>query len=260
MFWSEAEKVTRLALAEGSLVPIATDPSEFEQNGIHYVLHTKNENAAKKIAQTQNPENPFFPYEQDMFVGSAGDSHVCLLNKFPVLSPHLLICSRTFVEQVQPLTIIDFKAWLLGFDDPDILGFYNGGTKAGASQHHRHMQLVKTVVPMEEKFFSRKLPFRHWFIRLENMDAVDLFNAYQRGMNQLGLFGESECHPHNLLMTMNWMLIVPRSKESLNGIFVNGLNYAGFFLIKNNEKAKYLKDYGLLRVLIECSEAGSICC
>ena len=255
MFWIEAEKVAQQALAKGCLMPIATDPITIEQKGIGYILYIKNKNARKKIVHTKSPQNPFLPYEQAMFVGAAGETHVCLLNKFPVLSPHLLICTRNFVEQTQPLTLIDFNAWLLGFDGAGILGFYNAGSRAGASQPHRHIQLVKTKIPLEQMFFRGELPFRHWLVRFENLDAEALFNAYQQGMNQLGLFSDSGCQPYNLLLTTNWMLIVPRSKESLNGIFVNGLNYAGLFLVKNKQQGEWLKDYGLLDLLLECSRS-----
>ena len=93
-------------------------------------------------------ENPFLPYEPELHVADLGDEHVCLLNKFPVMRDHALIVTREFVDQQEPLRPADFAAvWpLLG--ETGGLGFYNAGELAGASQRHRHFQVVPTpLVP-----------------------------------------------------------------------------------------------------------------
>ena len=167
MFWTAAQKVAKQALENGSLMPIATEATVVQQDGVRFLLHIKSANAGKKPIPGKSRGDPFLPYEQEMFVGPAGSSHVCLLNKFPVLVPHLLICTESFVSQTQPLTLSDFEAWLLGFDGPQILGFYNSGTPAGASQAHRHMQLVQTLIPLEEKILSGNLEFSHWLLRMK---------------------------------------------------------------------------------------------
>ncbi|MFT5163965.1 MAG: ATP adenylyltransferase [Alteromonadaceae bacterium] len=253
MFWSSAQQVAKVALANNSLLPISTKPMVIEQNGIHFYLHVLNANLQRKINHAKTSPNPFSPYNQDMYVGPAGDSHVCLLNKFPVLAPHLLICSKPFIEQSSPLDITDFTAWLLGYDQSDIFGFYNGGRLAGASQPHRHMQLVKTDIPLAPLILSSQLPFKHRLFVYDKLDAQALMADYLSGMNELGLYDSQQCQPYNLLLTNSWMLIIPRSTNNLNGIFANGINYSGHFLIKNQSQIDWLTEFGIIEYLSQCS-------
>ncbi len=260
MFWSKANEVSTQALLSGSLMPISTDPRVLVENGISYYLHLKNDNSKKKFAPKPKDFNPFLPYDEDMFVAKAGDNHVCLLNKFPVLAPHLLICSNTFIEQTAPLEHGDFAAWIMGYDDPDVLGFYNGGFDAGASQPHRHMQLVKTDNPLQRLTVCGELPFEHRLFAYDQLDAQLLIADYCRAMSQMGLIVSEEkdgqaakCKPYNILLTSRWMLILPRSANNIEGIFANGINYAGHFLLTNEAQVRWLEDHGVLKFLSECA-------
>jgi ATP adenylyltransferase len=64
------------------------------------------------------------------------------LNKFNIIDHHLLIVTRTFKEQETWLTLQDFEAMWACLNEIDGLVFYNGGKTAGASQRHKHLQLV----------------------------------------------------------------------------------------------------------------------
>jgi len=75
-------------------------------------------------------------------VGDISATHVGLLNKFCVLEDHLLMVTRDYAEQTELLDESDFHALLCGLAAVDGLAFYNGGTDAGASQPHKHLQLV----------------------------------------------------------------------------------------------------------------------
>lgn len=253
MFWTKAQEVIQQALLNGALLPISTEPKVLTQNGVDYFLHLKNHNSKVKFSPKPEGFNPFLPYEADMFVANAGEQHVCLLNKFPVLAPHLLICSKDFVEQTAPLTQADFAAWIMGYTQPDVLGFYNGGSIAGASQPHRHMQLVQTDVPLKTVITQGKLPFNHQLFHYDRLDSQRLFNDYNSAMKALGLYGEQQCHPYNLLLGNDWMLILPRSQNNIQGIFANGINYSGHFLLANEAQIDWLSDYGVMRFLSECA-------
>jgi ATP adenylyltransferase len=253
MFWSQAQHVSAQAMLEGSLLPISTEPRIIVQNDIHYYLHLKNANSKKKFAPKPDNFNPFLPYEPEMFVARAGSEHVCLLNKFPVLAPHLLICSNTFIEQTAPLQLPDFNAWIMGFNEPDVLGFYNGGRIAGASQPHRHMQLVKTEIPLEPMILNGDLPFKHQLFVYEQLSAEQLVADYTNAMTQMGLFDEQECKPYNVLLTSRWMLVLPRTGNNIEGIFANGINYSGHFLLSTEAQMQWLTDFGVVRFLNECA-------
>ena len=254
MFWSKAEDVAKQALFTGDLMPIGTEPQVINENGIDFFIHLKSApNSQAKFAPKPKGFNPFLPYEPNMYVADAGSEHVCLLNKFPVLSPHLLICSKGFIEQTAPLTLSDFTAWMMAFEHQQDLGFYNGGGIAGASQPHRHMQLIKTTMPIEALIISGNLPFNHKLYRYEQLNAKTLLQDYQQGMLELERFGQTQCEPYNLLLTNRWMLIIPRSRNNVEGIFANGINYSGHFLVAKTEQINWLQQYGILKFLGKCT-------
>ena len=138
------------ALASGALLPIATGFEYVEDGGIRFIVRVlanlqlkSNQRAAEERgAAAGRPFNPFLPYEQALFVADVSETHVAILNKFNVVDRHLLIVTREFEEQRALLTLPDFEAWWRCMSEYESLGFYNGGVEAGASQPHKHLQLV----------------------------------------------------------------------------------------------------------------------
>ena len=254
MYWNSAKIVAEKALLSQSLLPIATRSTTILEEETEFSINIINENILKKISTSKTQGNPFLPYDEDMFVSKVGENHVCLLNKFPVLSPHILICSNEFIEQRSPLSLLDFEAWCLGFSDGDELGFYNGGKEAGASQPHRHMQLVKGTCPLNEAIASGELEFAHRVYYHDELSASLLFENYIQGMQELELYREDVCLPYNLLLTKDWFVIIPRSKVKSSEIFLNGLNYAGYFLLKSEEQLEVISEVGCMQILKECSQ------
>lgn len=255
MFWPKAQQVIDQALLAGTLLPISTEPKALREEGVDYILHKITTNSTVKFSPKPAEFNPFLPYDSSMYVSDAGSDHVCLLNKFPVFSPHLLICSKTFVKQTTALTQQDFDAWLMGFDDDDVFGFYNGGKTAGASQPHRHMQLVKAELPLAEVISQGKLPFTHRLFHYQQLDPQTLLQDYKTAMLDMGLFDEYECKAYNVLLTSRWMMILPRSANKKDGIFANAINYSGHFLVKNEEQMEQLSEHGVMQFLKDCAIA-----
>ena len=255
MYWQKAQAVAAQAMLDGTLFPISTEPRVLSQGGVQYYIHLKNANSKVKFEPRPKDFNPFLPFEPAMFVEDAGSEHVCLLNKFPVLAPHLLICSKDFVEQTAPLQQSDFAAWLMGMTNDRALGFYNGGRVAGASQRHRHMQLIQSDVPTSTSITSGQLPFAHRLYQFNEADAAALYANYVEGMSALRLYDETECRPHNLLLTRNWFLIVPRVTNNVNGVFANGINYSGHFLLTDESQIDWLESYGVMQFLADCATA-----
>ena len=254
MLWINSKTIASAARNSGSLHPIATDETVLKQDGVEFEVNVINKNIFKKISISKTQGNPFLPYDQDMYVKDLGENHVVLLNKFPVLSPHILLCSKDYIEQIAPLTLNDFEAWLACFETEDTLGFYNGGRGAGASQPHRHMQLIKKFAPIESLIFQQFLPFKNATGIFDKFSPDSCYDFYLSAMKQLNLYGEKECLPHNILLTNRWMMIVPRSKVKHLDIFLNGLNYAGFFLLKHQDQLADLSAFGCFNLLAECAE------
>jgi ATP adenylyltransferase len=82
------------------------------------------------------------PPEPELTVGGVGPTHVAVLNKYPVIDRHLLIVTREFAHQEALIDTADFAALAAVMREFPSLGFYNGGKTAGASQPHKHLQVV----------------------------------------------------------------------------------------------------------------------
>jgi ATP adenylyltransferase len=265
--WPALRRRTELALAGGALHPLATRSERVTDGGVRFVVRVLDSIERKRTAGRAQRGNPFLPYDDAMFVADVTDTHVALLNKFNVIEHHLLIVTRSFEDQEEPLTLEDFEAlWtcMAGFDG---LGFYNGGEAAGASQPHKHLQMVPLplargdhgapVEPLlegagEEPGPVAGLPFRHAVARADAFagdrvgDAARVsLDLYKRMMDSLGAPGR----PYNLLVTRAWMMFVPRSREHFESVSVNALGFAGSLFVRDERELQLLKQVGPMGVL-----------
>jgi len=286
--WERVTEQTQHALSSGALHPIPTQCEFLEQDGIRFLVRIVSNLARKdkakkkqhKVAGTKKKDfNPFLPYEPDLFVADISDTHLCLLNKFNVVDYHLLIVTREFEEQENLLTKQDFAAMWATLAEIDGLVFYNAGQAAGASQRHKHLQLIPLPlapegdrIPIEPVLASAtfqnsvgtipSFPFQHAFIRLDPSwvksplsAASSTLDCYYSLLGTVGLKGDEGVsagrHPagYNLLATREWMLMVPRSQERFESISINSLGFAGAMLVRNEQQMQVLKDYGPLTVL-----------
>ncbi len=147
--WSRVRTATARAMERGALVSIPTRATTIADRGVNFHVRVV-ANLERKAAATQQRDifqsptagDPFLPYDQDMFVADLNESHVCLLNKFNVVDYHVLMVTRAFEHQLAPLTRADFRAVCLCLAEYPGLVFYNAGETAGASQPHKHLQMV----------------------------------------------------------------------------------------------------------------------
>ncbi|MEL6899544.1 MAG: DUF4922 domain-containing protein [Cyanobacteria bacterium J06606_4] len=162
--WPKLKAQTQHGLAVGALQPVETnleylscDPplrtsGDVPNGEFRFIVRILANLSRKQKARSQQgktaPANPFLPYEEDLYVTDILDTHLCLLNKFNVVDHHFLIVTRQFESQETWLTLADFEALSRCLNDVDGLAFYNAGTLAGASQPHKHLQ----VVPYTETF------------------------------------------------------------------------------------------------------------
>jgi ATP adenylyltransferase len=263
---------TDRALQSGALRPLATWSELVEDAGVPFVVRVLDSIQHKRAAGRVQRGNPFLPHDEAMFVADVTDTHVALLNKFNVIRHHLLIVTRRFEDQEEPLTLEDFEAlWtcMAGFDG---LGFYNGGEAAGASQPHKHLQLVPlpfsddvSGVPIEPLLAGAGeapgpvagLPFRHAVARIDSLagkrvgDAVPvLLDLYVKMMEALGASGR----PYNLLVTRGWMMFVPRVREHFESVSVNALGFAGSLFVRNERELRLVKRAGPMQVLCDVGD------
>ena len=248
--WSRTLKVSERALRCGALQSIPTDFRILEEGGIRFVVRilthlTAKERVTKEQGKKETLDgvsfNPFLPYEEDLFVCGISDTHLCLLNKFNVVDHHLLMVTRVFEEQDAPLGVADFEAICLCLSEIDGLVFYNGGEIAGASQRHKHLQLVPLPlapgipgIPIEAVLKDGgpedvvetvpALRFAHAYVRLAAKPAASprerarILRAHYEAMRYAMGRHANPPLPYNLLITRRWMLLVPRSREKFASI------------------------------------------
>ncbi|RKE37727.1 ATP adenylyltransferase [Paraburkholderia sp. BL23I1N1] len=284
--WPAILRQTEHALRCGALRPIETVQALIEDHGIRFLVRQVSSIARKEAtrkargvtAGTCSAINPFLPYDPDLFVSDLSDTHVALLNKFNVIDHHLLIVTRSFKSQDTLLDLTDFAAWIACMAEFDGLGFYNGGAQAGASQNHKHLQIVPLPLgdsgpplPIESVLESARmegaigevpgLPFRHAFAPLEPASAGSThaahaaFDCYHALLEAVGLRAievNGELHhsaPYNLLVSPRWMLLVPRTSERVEGISVNALGFAGSLFVRDAAQMQVIERLGPMTVL-----------
>ncbi len=284
--WTRIKEQTEHGLECGALQSIPTDYEFVEDNGVNFLVrilsNLKRKDEAKKkqnkAAKKGQDFNPFLPYEEDLFVADVSPTHLCLLNKFNVVENHLLIVTREFEEQENLLNWQDFQAMWACLAQVDGLVFYNGGKIAGASQRHKHLQLVPTPlapsqkesIPIAPTFASAvfnndvgkvaDLPFVNGFYRFDadlinspNQAAQITLEGYYKLLNAVDLLTENtednSSIAYNFLATREWMFIVPRSQEHFESISINSLGFAGALLVRNQQQMQMLKDCKPMKIL-----------
>lgn len=286
--WKSIVERSDRALECGALLSIPTEHEFIEQNGVRFLVRIlsnliRKDKAIKKLdEQTSSGDrtfNPFLPYENDLFVADISNTHVCILNKFNVVDHHALIVTRAFEAQDTWLTLQDFAAMWACLAEFDGLVFYNAGKTAGASQQHKHLQIVPLpFIPLEVQIpisslipsatfqdsigTIAQLPFVHALARLDDISeksplhaAETTLKCYRKLLQAINLQDNERCSSdqqsgaYNLLATREWMLLVARSHESFESISVNALGFAGALLVRDRQQMQILKDCGPMTLL-----------
>lgn len=279
--WQQIQDSTVHALNCGAIQPV---PPHYEwiETGMGFWAQVM-PNLVRRDAAKQ-ASNPFLPYETDLFVTHLSDTHLCLLNKFNIVDHHVLIVTRSFEEQEAPLTLKDFEAVGICLAEFNGLVFYNSGKLAGGSQSHRHLQVIPlpfaqgSKLPIESIIAQAQFrdgmatvsafPFLHAVVRL----SVDWSNSlaaaqsmlvnYHRLLNAVHLSYQNEyantprLNAYNLLVTHEWMLVIPRSQPCFESISINALGFAGIVLVKEAPQLQRIKECGLIPVLKSVSEGN----
>ncbi|MEL6814886.1 MAG: phosphorylase [Cyanobacteria bacterium J06598_3] len=219
--WPRLKAQSVYGLETGALQSIKTHAEYVEGGGVRFLVNvlenlSRKDKALKQQGKT-TPANPFLPYDPDLYVTDLSASHLCLLNKFNVVDHHFLIVTREFESQENWLTLADFEALVQCLSEVDGLGFFNGGAIAGASQPHKHLQVLPTengafALPMDSAIrvakvgrgvdqgigYSEALPFRHAIAPIALLTelakgpeiaaiAQQYFTYYQRLLSAVGI-------------------------------------------------------------------------
>ncbi|MFM7235696.1 MAG: ATP adenylyltransferase [Cyanobium sp.] len=265
-YWQAARAVSSEALAQGALVPLQTTVLDLGEVAPFHLRRL--EGAPPRHLKAKGPQaNPFLPWEPPLEVGRLGKSHVLILNKYPVQPAHLLLITQQWHPQSGWLGEGDWQAVAEVAADTGGLWFFNSSPTAGASQPHRHLQLLprqrgESSCPLASLLLCQlqeggpRWPWRYALsARWDPQGGKDLLSLYEEHAAILGLGDPAEAadpaHAYNLLFDDQWFLTVRRVKENCAGFSVNALGFAGFLLCTKQSDLDWLKTRGPWRLLQE---------
>lgn len=235
---------------------------------------------------SDKPSKPFDPFEYTtpppkLFVADLGPSHFLVLNKFAIVPEHFILATRDFQAQTHVLDADDLHATLACLrayeeadagaaaagDDGALFAFFNCGDHSGASQPHRHIQLLPVKAMREglpedspwtvlaSRLDSSVAPFTTFSEAISlQISRDDLYATYMslyeqavRSTNGGGVAvaktGEAAIS-YNMAMTRDRLVLCPRLAEGdaikdpatgdvVGKLSLNGTMLAGTALVKS---------------------------
>eukprot|EP01133_Synstelium_polycarpum_P017682 gene17682-21081_t len=227
--------------------------------------------------------DPFSPCDKDLFVCDLFGTHNLVLNKFNVSTYHSIIATTDFQDQTERLNQKDFRAIWECVKSCNMLCFFNCGPNSGASQPHKHVQLLRTpyfdngpACPMDslmQRYLGKpdqivdlaSLGFENAAISLDKskigtLDELALSvyfeNNYLQLLQHLGIYERLNSTPppsYNFIMTQDWMFVIPRRCYQSRGISINSVGFTGAILVKKEEELDTLKQHGIMNILRDVS-------
>ena len=267
--WLKALEVSKVAIDCAALKPLKTIEYKIQNRKNQFQLRLLESKTQKFLLEYGPKINPFIPWDKPLEVKSLSDKHVLILNKYPVQIGHMLLITKQWKPQSGWLDKDDFNEIVKIEKDTNGLWFFNSSKEAGASQPHRHIQLLRRgdneiICPREEWFSSRankKLDLTSnmsrsiSIINRKSSSSDDLYEAYKLlcyTMNIGNIHSDiSPLVPYNLLITQKWIAIIRRIKEKAYGFNINALGFAGYFLGKKDSDVKLLTSEGPEKILNE---------
>lgn len=269
---ARSQVVGTTALEQGALCPMPTDLMTLPRAAGAEVrrLLWKHPRAS---SEHQSQTNPFLPPDQRLVLRAWGSAHTLLLNKYPICPGHLLLITNAEQPQSGWLSPQDWQAAAALLERQEGLLFFNSGPVAGASQTHRHLQLLPRLPGQPcfpwEPWISQADGVYPWRLRKTSLLkrdgglAITMDRLYGQQLASLGL-GSAKEHSqpqgaYNLLITGDWFITIPRQREEHQGVSINALGFAGMVLVTEQTNPAWLAAGGdVLSVLQAVGEAPSI--
>ncbi|KAI1354630.1 HIT-like domain-containing protein [Xylaria sp. FL0043] len=229
----------------------------------------------KPVEPNARPFNPFENPSPALLVAQLPPSHRLVLNKFAVVPEHSILATREFKPQTYLLDTGDVDAayaCVRAYRNAgrELFVFFNSGEHSGASQPHRHLQLLPVdrmklgledvengsewaILAEKVRGKENALPFAVFTSSVnEEMSAEDRHRSYlslykravRAAVANVEAVEEGEAQiSYNFAMTSTCMALCPRTAESVsikdaNGneignVALNGTVLAGTALVKN---------------------------
>ena len=268
IYWEKALQKTKISINSKSLFPLnTTDITKKLYKGNDFVIRELDITKFKKNTFIGPKINPFKPWDNNLEIDSIGKDHQLILNKYPIQLGHILLITNEWKEQNGWIDIEDWEAIKEVNKDTTGLWFFNSSPLAGASQPHRHFQLLRRD-PLESS-----CPREKWILDFDNVNYKNqifckniILKKFSKKLNEeniheiyidllfkLGLgkpkIDKRPRYPYNLIFTNNWMLLIKRKTDNLFGISLNALGFAGYLLVTEKSDIRYLKKNGPEKLL-----------
>ena len=275
LIWSKALEISRKAIDCGAVIPLETIKYKSNEEYLDYELRILQCPIPNYLIEYGPKRNPFIPWDSRLKIESVNDKHTLILNKYPVQLGHMLLITNSWNPQNGWLDIEDFEAIVKVDNDTTGLWFFNSSREAGASQPHRHFQLLP------RHFNERICPRYEWFSTLlnskkdnksdishcisiksrdenSNVQAIDLYNSYKFMVKDMNLgdidLMNKPLKPYNLLITSEWITLITRYTDKSNGFSINALGFAGYFLATKKSNIDTLIKFGPEKILKDVIE------
>ena len=275
IIWSKSREVSRKALDCGAIIPLET--IKYKSNNVFcdYELRFLKGPIPKYLIEYGPKRNPFTPWDKKLEIQTVGNKHTLILNKYPVQMGHMLLITNKWKPQDGWLNFHDFDAIENVDSDTTGLWFFNSSREAGASQPHRHFQLLprhpyESICPRYDWFnsllnnkssinslISHRVSIKPRY-KSKKTNSNELYNAYKSMIAEMNL-GDVELNnkplkPYNLLITSEWIALITRKTDRSNGFSINALGFAGYFLGTKNSDVFSLIKYGSEKILVDVIE------
>lgn len=240
-----------------------------QYNIIHSLMHRPEKGDFKK--------NPFEDPEPELtIVEDFGDSNQfrIVYNKFPVVPRHIMLLTKQYKPQTTPLSPDELKATYsilstLAEDKNDKwFAFYNCGPESGASQPHKHVQFMTlprnfkpfpdfiisesdSFIPstIREPLQNANIPMAHFICKLPTdlkslteEDLIMYFTSLLQRALTVSRENEAESISYNVIMTTEYIMIVPRSVGKYKELGINSCGILGLFLFKSDDLLKIVQN------------------
>ena len=268
--WSRALEISRKAVNCGAVIPLNT--IKYKSNGecCDFELRFLKSPIPKYLIEYGPKRNPFTPWDSRLEIQPINDKHTLIFNKYPVQIGHMLLITNSWNPQNGWLTIDDFDAIQKVDKDTTGLWFFNSSKEAGASQPHRHFQLLprrynEIICPRFDWFCSlldntngNNSEISHCIsirqrIKNNNSSEYDLFSSYKSMIDEMNLgvidINNKPLKPYNLLITSEWIALITRKTDRSNGFSINALGFAGYFLGTKRSDVDTLIKFGPEKIL-----------
>ncbi|KAL4875718.1 ATP adenylyltransferase-domain-containing protein [Aspergillus karnatakaensis] len=223
------------------------------------------ENQSAKKPELFGPGSDIANDDPAMVIETINNTHLLVLNKFCMFRPQLLLLtSDSYRRQREPLGLEDLSAACTVLDALDWKPFviYNGGPRAGASRQHKHLQ----VLPRPPRLFpddgsgDNSVPYRYFLRYLHDIELgrpegyAKLFEIYtgllaEAKQSLKGTLEDEGYIPHNVALTREWIIVIPRRNIDIEGITANTAGMLGSVWLTSEEEVKEWKEVGPKKVL-----------